>query len=100
MNDVWASIQKTIVDYLMEKLANAVVQTGVNRIAIGGGVSANSGIRSALAQAESDLGWKTHVPKFAYCTDNAAMIGIVGYLKYLTGYQANHNVAAKSRLTF
>lgn len=100
MNDVCASIQKTIVDYLMEKLANAVVQTGVNRIAIGGGVSANSGIRSALAQAESDLGWKTHVPKFAYCTDNAAMIGIVGYLKYLTGYQANHNVAAKSRLTF
>lgn len=100
MNDVCASIQKTIVDYLMEKLDNAVAQTGVNRIAIGGGVSANSGIRAALAQAEVDRGWQTFVPKFAYCTDNAAMIGIVGYLKYLKGDQANHNVAAKSRLSF
>ncbi len=100
MNDVCASIQKTIVDYLMEKLANAVGQTGVNRIAIGGGVSANSGIRAALAQAEKDLGWQTYVPKFAYCTDNAAMIGIVGYLKYLEGHQANHSVSAKSRLSF
>jgi N6-L-threonylcarbamoyladenine synthase len=100
MNDVCASIQKTIVDYLMEKLANAVAQTGVNRIAIGGGVSANSGIRAALAKAEVDLGWQTYVPKFAYCTDNAAMIGIVGYLKYLEGHQANHGVAAKSRLSF
>ena len=84
----------------MEKLENAVAQTGVHRIAIGGGVSANSGIRSALAQAESERGWQTHVPKFAYCTDNAAMIGIVGYLKYLEGTHAAHSVAAKSRLTF
>jgi len=53
-----------------------------------------------LAQAESERGWKTHVPKFAYCTDNAAMIGIVGYLKYLEGAHAAHSVAAKSRLTF
>ncbi len=100
MKDVCASIQKTIVDYLMEKLDNAVTQTGVNRIAIGGGVSANSGIRAALAQAESERGWQTYVPKFAYCTDNAAMIGIVGYLKFLEGHQANHDIAAKSRLSF
>ena len=100
MNDVCASIQKTIVDYLMEKLDNAVAQTGVNRIAIGGGVSANSGIRAALAQAQTDRGWKTYVPKFAYCTDNAAMIGIVGYLKFLEGKQASHAIAAKSRLSF
>ncbi len=100
INDVCASIQKTIVDYLMEKLDNAVAQTGVTRIAIGGGVSANSGIRHALAQAETERGWITHMPKFAYCTDNAAMIGIVGYLKFLKGLQATHDVAAKSRLSF
>ena len=100
MNDICASIQKTIVDYLMEKLENAVAQTGVKRIAIGGGVSANSGIRAALTQSEVDKGWQTYVPKFAYCTDNAAMIGIVGYLKYINGHQASHSVAAKSRLSF
>lgn len=80
--DVCASIQYTIVGILMDKLKKAVKQTGITQIAIGGGVSANSGIRHALTQAEKNLGWKTYLPKFEYTTDNAAMIGIVGYLKY------------------
>ena len=80
--DVCASIQYTIVGILMDKLKKAVKQTGITRVAIGGGVSANSGIRHALSEAEKNLGWKTYLPKFEYTTDNAAMIGIVGYLKY------------------
>ena len=78
-----ASIQYTIVGILMDKLKLAVKETGINRIAIGGGVSANSGIRDALKEAESRHGWKTFVPAFEFTTDNAAMIAIVGHLKYL-----------------
>ena len=100
LHDICASLQKTIVDYLMDKLCNAVSATGIKQIAIGGGVSANSGIRQALKDAEDTLGWTTYVPKFAYCTDNAAMIGIVGYLKYLNGKQSDYGVAAKSKLSF
>jgi N6-L-threonylcarbamoyladenine synthase len=100
LHDICASLQKTIVDYLMDKLCNAVSATGIKHIAIGGGVSANSGIRQALKDAEDTLGWTTYVPKFAYCTDNAAMIGIVGYLKHLNGKQSDYGVAAKSKLSF
>ena len=75
----------------------AVKQTGINQIAIGGGVSANSGIRKALKEAEKKYGWKTYVPKFEYTTDNAAMIGIVGYYKYLKGDFANLSVTAQAR---
>lgn len=100
LHDICASLQKTIVDYLMDKLCNAVSATGIKHIAIGGGVSANSGIRQALKEAEETMGWTTYVPKFAYCTDNAAMIGIVGYLKYLNGKQSDYGVAAKSKLSF
>ena len=67
----------------MDKLILAVKETGINKIAIGGGVSANSGIRNTLAAAEKKYGWKTYIPKFEYTTDNAAMIGIVGYQKFL-----------------
>jgi N6-L-threonylcarbamoyladenine synthase len=80
--DVCASIQYTIVGILMDKLKKAVKQTGITQVAIGGGVSANTGIRHALTEAEKNLGWKTYLPEFEYTTDNAAMIGIVGYLKY------------------
>jgi len=83
MNDICASLQYTIVGIVIDKLKKATKSTGINRIAIGGGVSANSGIRKALKDGEHKFGWKTHVPKFEYTTDNAAMIGIVGYLKYL-----------------
>jgi len=96
-DDICASIQYTIVEILMDKLKMAVKQTGINQIAIGGGVSANSGIRKTLKEAEKKYGWKTYVPKFEYTTDNAAMIGIVGYYKYLKGDFANLSVTAQAR---
>jgi len=98
IEDICASLQFTIVDYLMDKLKNAVKHTGIKEIAIGGGVSANSGIRNALKEAEQKYGWITHIPKFEYCTDNAAMIAIVGELKYQQGIFAETNVVAKARL--
>mgnify|MGYP006196476029 CR=1 FL=1 len=96
-DDICASIQYTIVEILMDKLKKAVKQTGIKQIAIGGGVSANSGIRKALSDAESKYGWKTYVPKFEYTTDNAAMIGIVGYYKFLKSDFSNLSVTAQSR---
>ena len=99
-NDICASIQHTIIEILMEKLKLAVAQTGINQIAIGGGVSANSGIRSTLKNAESKYGWKTFIPKFEYTTDNAAMIGIVGYQKYLHNKFENTSVVSKARIEF
>ncbi|WP_419179937.1 tRNA (adenosine(37)-N6)-threonylcarbamoyltransferase complex transferase subunit TsaD [Aureisphaera galaxeae] len=98
MADICASIQYTIVDYLMDKLKNAVAETGIKEIAIGGGVSANSGIRKALRDAENDLGWTTYIPKFEYCTDNAAMIAMVGELKYKQQLFAKNNVVATARM--
>ena len=95
--DICASIQATIVKILMQKVKKAVAQTGVREIAIGGGVSANSGIREALGQAAAKHGWITHIPKFEYCTDNAAMIGVVGYLKYLKKDFTDQKIAAKAR---
>nr|WP_285654878.1 tRNA (adenosine(37)-N6)-threonylcarbamoyltransferase complex transferase subunit TsaD [Muricauda sp. NBRC 101325] len=97
MNDICASVQYTILEILMEKLQLAVEQTGIKQIAIGGGVAANSGIRGRLADAETKLGWKTYVPKFEYCTDNAGMIGIVGYLKFKRGEFTDQSIAAKAR---
>ena len=98
MEDICASIQYTIVSYLMDKLRNAVKQTGIKEIAIGGGVSANSGIRNALKDAETRYGWTTHIPKFEYCTDNAAMIAMVGELKYKEQLFAEHDITATARL--
>ncbi|MFC4097929.1 tRNA (adenosine(37)-N6)-threonylcarbamoyltransferase complex transferase subunit TsaD [Euzebyella saccharophila] len=97
--DICASIQFTIINILMDKLKKAVKETGIKQIAIGGGVSANSGIREALKMAEKNKGWKTFIPKFEYCTDNAAMIGIVGQLKYEKGNFTNSSVSAKARYT-
>ncbi|MFV5689618.1 tRNA (adenosine(37)-N6)-threonylcarbamoyltransferase complex transferase subunit TsaD [Flavobacterium sp. ZT3R25] len=99
-NDICASIQYTIIEILMDKLKLAVKETGIKQIAIGGGVSANSGIRNALAEAENKYGWKTFVPKFEYTTDNAAMIGIVGYQKFLTGNFETSSVVSKARIQF
>ncbi len=98
LEDICASIQYTIVDYLMDKLKNAVAHTGIKEVAIGGGVSANSGIRKALQEAEKELGWKTHIPKFEYCTDNAAMIAMVGELKYKEGIFDKQDVIATARM--
>ena len=98
--DICASVQNIIIEILMDKLKLAVAETGINQIAIGGGVSANSGIRQTLKDAESKYGWKTFVPKFEYTTDNAAMIGIVGYQKFLHDKFADTNVVSKARIEF
>ena len=100
LNDICASIQHTIIEILMDKLKLAVKETGINKIAIGGGVSANSGIRTTLAAAENKYGWKTYIPKFEYTTDNAAMIGIVGYQKFLLENFETSDVVSKARIQF
>ncbi|OCB74880.1 tRNA (adenosine(37)-N6)-threonylcarbamoyltransferase complex transferase subunit TsaD [Flavobacterium crassostreae] len=99
-NDICASIQHTIIAILMDKLKLAVTETGIKQIAIGGGVSANSGIRKAVKEAEIKYGWQTFVPKFEYTTDNAAMIGIVGYQKYLLEKFETASVVSKARIQF
>jgi N6-L-threonylcarbamoyladenine synthase len=98
LNDLCASIQYTIVEILMVKLRLAVKETGINRIAIGGGVSANSGVRNALKEAEICHGWSPFIPPFEFTTDNAAMIAIVGHLKYLNNNYADQTVMATARL--
>ena len=100
LNDICASIQQTIIEILMDKLKMAVKETGITQIAIGGGVSANSGIRKTLKEAEQKYGWKTFIPKFEYTTDNAAMIGIVGYQKFLNEKFENTSVVSKARIQF
>lgn len=97
-NDICASIQYTIIKILMEKLKMAVAETGIKQVAIGGGVSANSGIRTALQEAEKKYGWKSYIPKFEYTTDNAAMIGIVGYHKYKKQMFNDAAVTSKARI--
>ena len=98
--DICASIQNIIIEILMDKLKLAVAQTGINQVAIGGGVSANSGIRKTLKESEGKLGWKTFIPKFEYTTDNAAMIGIVGYYKYLSEKFEDSRVVSNPRIEF
>jgi len=98
LNYICASIQFTIIEILMDKLKKAVKQTGIKHIAIAGGVSANSEIRKRLQNAEKYLGWTTYIPKFEYTTDNAAMIAITGYLKYLKNDYAEISTAVKARL--
>ena len=85
LNDLCASIQHTIVEVLMKKLKIAAKQTGISQVAIAGGVSANSEIRKRFVEMEEAGKWKVFIPKFQYTTDNAAMIAIAGYLKYLKG---------------
>ncbi|MFV8393289.1 tRNA (adenosine(37)-N6)-threonylcarbamoyltransferase complex transferase subunit TsaD [Flavobacterium sp. LB2P6] len=98
LNDICASIQHTIIEILMDKLKLAVKETGIKQIAIGGGVSANSGIRNTLKETENKYGWKTFIPKFEYTTDNAAMIGIVGYQKFLSQKFETSSVVSKARI--
>ncbi len=98
LEDICASIQHTIINILMDKLKKSVKQTGIRQIAIGGGVSANSGIRRVLKEAENKYSWKTFIPKFEYTTDNAAMIAIAGHYKFITGNFADMGVTAKARI--
>ncbi len=97
IDDVCASIQHTIVDILMDKLKKAVKQTGIKEIVIGGGVAANSGLRNAIVNNGEKYGWKTHLPQFKYTTDNAAMIAITGYYKYLANELADQSFSPKAR---
>ncbi|MCF0212179.1 MAG: tRNA (adenosine(37)-N6)-threonylcarbamoyltransferase complex transferase subunit TsaD [Bacteroidales bacterium] len=83
--DLCASVQKSIVGFLLKKLEKAANQTGIRQVAIAGGVSANSYLRSELQRLGQKHGWKVFVPKFQFCTDNAAMVGIAAYFKYLEG---------------
>ena len=99
INDICASIQYTIINILMDKLKKAVKETGISEIAIGGGVSANSGIRDTLKKNELKYNWKTYIPKFEFTTDNAAMIAIVGYLKFLNNDFTDQSVTASARLS-
>lgn len=81
--DIAASLEHTIVDILMKKLRLAVKQTHIKHVAVAGGVSANNGLRNAFRDHAERYGWNIYIPKFSYTTDNAAMIGITGYYKYL-----------------
>lgn len=83
--DLAASLERTIVEILMKKLRLAVKDTGIKRVAVAGGVSANTGLRNAFLEHASKYHWKVFIPRFQYTTDNAAMIGITGYFKYLDG---------------
>ena len=98
-NDLCASLQKTIVDILMDKLYQASVDLHIKEVAVAGGVSANSGLRNAFEEYSSIHGWKIHIPKFAYTTDNAAMVAITGYYKYLNGEFAAPDVAPYARVS-
>jgi len=97
LNDICASIQQRIVSILLNKLKKAVEQTGIKNICIAGGVSANSGLRRSLEEMGKQLGWKTFIPPFEYCTDNAAMIAITAYHKYLAGEFAELSVSPSAR---
>ena len=97
LNDLCASIQYTIVNILIKKLKKAVQQTGVTQVCIAGGVSANSGLRKALKEAGEKHGWKIFIPAFEYCTDNAAMIAITAYYKYLAGDFSELDVSPSAR---
>ncbi|ACU05750.1 MULTISPECIES: tRNA (adenosine(37)-N6)-threonylcarbamoyltransferase complex transferase subunit TsaD [Pedobacter] len=100
LNDICASVQHSIVDILLNKLKKAAQQYGIKEIAIAGGVSANSGLRHALQKMAGQQGWNVYIPAFQYCTDNAAMIAIAGYHKYLNGDFVGQDVAPLSRMEF
>ena len=98
--DLAASLEYTIVDILMKKLKLAVKQTHIKHVAVAGGVSANNGLRNAFHEYAAKYGWTIYIPKFGYTTDNAAMIGIVGYYKYLDGDFCPIDKPAFSKVTF
>lgn len=95
--DICASIQEIIVTILLKKLRKAARETGIREIAIAGGVSANSGLRNALEAWGKQEGWNTYIPAFQYCTDNAGMIGVTAYYKYLAGEFCGQEVAPYAR---
>ena len=95
--DICASFQKALIDILMDKLVKAAEQTGIREITIGGGVSANSGLRTRIEEEGRRRGWNTYLPEFRFTTDNAAMIAVAGYYHYLAGERTPLDVAPVSR---
>ena len=100
LNDLCASVQKTIIDILMNKLTMAANDLGIKEIAIAGGVSANSGLRKRIEQLGHESGWSTYVPRFEYCTDNAAMIAITGKFMFQRQIFTDQKVTAQARVPF
>ena len=100
LNDVCASVQDRIISILLNKLKKAAVQYQIKTIAIAGGVSANSGLRAALMETVESLKWKVFIPKFEYCTDNAAMIAIAAHYKYLNNDFVGQEISPMARLQF
>ncbi|HLT75449.1 MAG TPA: tRNA (adenosine(37)-N6)-threonylcarbamoyltransferase complex transferase subunit TsaD [Ohtaekwangia sp.] len=96
--DICASLQHTLIVMLMDKLHQAVKETGIDRVAIAGGVSANSGLQNALRQAAAKHGWQVFIPALEYCTDNAAMIGIAAHYKYLQGHFTDLGITPMARM--
>ena len=100
LQDVCASIQYTLINMLLKKLKKAAEHFGIQNIAIAGGVSANSGLRAALHELAARQGWQVYIPKFEYCTDNAAMIAMTGHFKYLEGEFCDLNTSPEPRMKF
>ncbi len=98
--DLAASLQRTIIDILMDKLVKAAEGTGIKHIALAGGVSANSGLRNTLISEGQKRNWKVYIPKFSYTTDNAAMIAISGYFKFQKGEFSDQSVVPRARMNF
>jgi N6-L-threonylcarbamoyladenine synthase len=98
LDDICASIQYALIQILLKKLLKATHQTGIREVAIAGGVSANSGLRAALQETGEAQGWKVHIPRFEYCTDNAAMIAIAANYKYLKQDFADQTVSPLARM--
>lgn len=97
--DLCASLQRTVVDILMDKLRKAAQDLNIKEVAIAGGVSANSALRLSLQEHSKKLGWKIHIPPFGYTTDNAAMIAMTAYFKYVDGIFTTHDVSPFARMT-
>ena len=95
--DICASVQQRIITILLNKVKKAALQTGIKDICLAGGVSANSGLRKTFEETGSQLGWNTFIPAFQYCTDNAGMIAITGYYKYIAGQFADLSVSSTAR---
>ncbi|MBL7816177.1 MAG: tRNA (adenosine(37)-N6)-threonylcarbamoyltransferase complex transferase subunit TsaD [Saprospiraceae bacterium] len=98
LNDICASIQARIISILMKKLKKAAKETGINHIAIAGGVSANSGLREALTQTGITEGWQTYIPSFQFCTDNAGMIATAAFFKFWAGDFVGQDIAPLPRM--
>lgn len=100
LSDICASIQNSIINILMKKLMKASKETGIHEICMAGGVSANSGLRKALTETGTQKKWNTYMPSFEYCTDNAGMIAMAGYYKYLACEFADLNISPTARASW